>query len=104
MKKLSYFLASAISTLVALASTVATATTTEPDRGSDANTISEATSSANPIAVSESAKLQIGAQALEGKTLLAAQKLGPVRGTVSAPSFKDSFQEIFRSGINKKKK
>jgi len=101
MKKLSYLLASGMSALAALASGGATARTAQPDLRADANIVRESASSANPIAVSESARRQIGTQALEGKTLLAAKaKLNPR----AAPSFADNtFHDAFKEKKHPKK-
>jgi hypothetical protein len=91
MKKLSHWLASGVSALMAFASSGGSATSTTPERGIGASARSEAASGVDSIAVSESAKRQLSTMAK-----------GTVLAVTAAKGFKDGFHESFQEGARKK--
>jgi hypothetical protein len=88
MNKLAQLLSTVMSVFAALGVHAATANTVQPDRRADENTVRELTDGSNIIAVSESAKRQIGARALEADLRIA----------------QDQFVQIHHKGTTKSSK
>lgn len=90
MKKLTHWLASAVSAFVAFTSGGGSASATTPEHGAGMSASSKAASGIDSIAVSESAKRQLDTMAK-----------GTVLAATAAKGFKDGFHESFQEGARK---